>query len=80
MTDFDIDTSAANYADELALLGVTGAMSYAPKGTQMPETIAPLNPPFVDFGWLSDGESQSLRTRNETTGHHSSQPTLFVDR
>lgn len=76
MTDFDIDTSAANYADELALLGVTGAMSYAPKGTQMPETIAPLNPPFVDFGWLSDGgitESQN-EERNDWTPFQSTNP------
>lgn len=76
MTDFDIDTSAANYADELALLGVTGAMSYAPKGTQMPETIAPLNPPFVDFGWLSDGgitESQN-EERNDWIPFQSTNP------
>lgn len=76
MNDFDIDTSAANYADVLALLGVTGAMYYSPKGTAMPEGIAALNPPHVDFGWLSDGGiTESLNAeRNDWTPFQSTTP------
>ncbi|WP_368267073.1 phage tail protein [Corynebacterium ulcerans] len=76
MTDFDIDTSAANYAEELALLGVTGAMYYSQKGTQMPERIDALNPPHVDLGWLSDGGiTESLNEeRSDWTPFQSTNP------
>lgn len=76
MAHFDIDTSAANYADELALLGVTGAIYYSPKGTQMPEGITALTPPHVDLGWLSDGGiTESLNEeRNDWTPYQSTNP------
>ena len=76
MADYDIDVAAPNYADELALLGVTGAVNYAPKGATMPTTIEKLQAPFVDLGWLSDsGLSESLNEeRNDWTPWQANNP------
>lgn len=76
MADFSINTAAPNYADELAMLGVTGALNYAPKGTELPTAIAKLEAPYVDLGWISDaGLSESLnQERNDWTPWQANNP------
>ena len=58
-----VDITAPNYATELALLGTTGRLTYAPKGAD----VAPLAnmgayaAPYVDLGWISDaGITESM--------------------
>lgn len=58
-----VDLTAPNYATELALLGTTGRLTYAPKGAD----VAPLAnmgayaAPYVDLGWISDaGITESM--------------------
>lgn len=57
-----VDLSQANFARELALLGVTGVAHYAPYGTKLPESMEKLDKPWTALGWCNDSgisESQS---------------------
>ncbi|GAA1417924.1 phage tail protein [Corynebacterium durum] len=57
----DVDLTEPNYAAELALIGVTGALHYAPYGTPLALNMAQYEKPHVDFGWISeDGLTESL--------------------
>lgn len=54
MAKFEIPMESPNFATELALLGVTGSLSYAPHGTAIPQGMAPYSDPVVNLGWLAD--------------------------
>lgn len=61
MAELELDLTAANYETALISLGVTGALHYGPYGTELPQNMAELEAPMVDFGWLSDsGIGESL--------------------
>ena len=49
----DVDLTEPNYAAELALIGVTGALHYAPYGTPLALNMAQYEKPHVDFGCFS---------------------------
>lgn len=63
-----INLQDPNFAEELALLGATGALHYGPLGTEIPdlpdadETGLPaIAPPNVNMGWINDaGITESL--------------------
>lgn len=58
-----VDLTAPNYAVELANLGATGRMTYAPVGTAITPiaNMGAYADPFVDFGWISDaGITESM--------------------
>lgn len=55
MADF-MDFKDPNFSAELARLGVTGTMSYAPYGTPLPpaNVLDKYSAPIVNLGWISD--------------------------
>lgn len=55
MADF-MDFKDPNFSAELARLGVTGTMSYAPYGTALPpaNVLDKYSAPIVNLGWISD--------------------------
>lgn len=58
---FEIPLSDPNFAVELALLGATGSMSYAPLGTALPEGMQAYSSPIVNLGWMADdGLSEAI--------------------
>lgn len=42
------------YADNVARIGVTGALRFGPKGSTFPVLMAPWTASFADAGWISD--------------------------
>lgn len=61
MAEFKVDTSAPNYDEQLALLGVTGALHYAEIGAAIPTGLDAYAAPYVDLGWISDeGLNESI--------------------
>lgn len=48
------DLTHPNYSPDLALIGVTGSLHYAPLGTKPIEKMGLYVPPWVDAGWISD--------------------------
>lgn len=63
------DLTAGNYAVELAMIGVTGSLHYAPHGTPLCLDMQNYPVPYVDFGWISDdGLTEELsEDRNDWT-------------
>lgn len=54
MPSYNVDLTAANFADQLANLGLTGSAHYSPAGTEFPEKMGAYEAPHVDLGWISD--------------------------
>lgn len=56
-TPFTIPLEDPNFATELANLGATGSITYAPAGTDLATLVpgmGPYKPPAVNLGWLAD--------------------------
>lgn len=49
-----VDLTEPNFAETLAMLGVTGQATYAPLGTPVPVGLDKLAAPAVNLGWFSD--------------------------
>ncbi|MGN7134559.1 hypothetical protein SAMN05444374_11628 [Rhodococcoides kroppenstedtii] len=47
-------TSPNPYGDNVARIGVTGALRFAPKGSTFPTAMAVWASPWADAGWISD--------------------------
>lgn len=66
MAERELDITAPNYETALITLGVTGALTYAPHGTEMPENMSDYETPWVDLGWIGDGGvGESLNQERE---------------
>lgn len=66
-TDFRVDLTQPNYNDSLLQLGVTGQVTYAPLGTDVPKGMETYDAPNVALGWMSDeGLSEAIARETQS--------------
>lgn len=73
---FKVDLTDPNFNAQLVMMGITGAIHYAPHGTEEPKGLDEYEKPFVNLGWISDeGLSEAIaREKNSFTPWQTNSP------